>query len=60
MAEIVMDHVTKRYPDGYEAVKEMNLEIDDGEFVPTFTEPGKPFMCLDMQPDKLPAKATFL
>jgi multiple sugar transport system ATP-binding protein len=28
-----MDHVTKRYPDGYEAVKEMNLEIADGEFV---------------------------
>jgi len=33
MAEIVMDHVTKRYPDGYEAVKDMNLEIEDGEFV---------------------------
>jgi multiple sugar transport system ATP-binding protein len=28
-----MDHVTKRYPDGYEAVKEMNLDIADGEFV---------------------------
>jgi len=33
MAEIVMDHVTKRYPDGYEAVKDVNLEIEDGEFV---------------------------
>jgi multiple sugar transport system ATP-binding protein len=33
MAEIVMDNVTKRYPDGYEAVKDMNLEIADGEFV---------------------------
>ena len=33
MAEIVLDNVTKRYPDGYEAVKDMNLEIEDGEFM---------------------------
>jgi multiple sugar transport system ATP-binding protein len=33
MADITLDHVTKRYPDGYEAVKDMNLEIQDGEFV---------------------------
>src|SRR3954453_906495 len=33
MAEIMLDQVTKRYPDGYEAVKEMNLQIADGEFV---------------------------
>jgi multiple sugar transport system ATP-binding protein len=33
MADIVLDHVTKRYPDGYEAVKDMNLQIADGEFV---------------------------
>src|SRR5665648_229179 len=33
MADIVLDHVTKRYPDGFEAVKEMDLEIADGEFV---------------------------
>jgi multiple sugar transport system ATP-binding protein len=33
MADIKLDHVTKRYPDGYEAVKDMNLEIKDGEFV---------------------------
>jgi multiple sugar transport system ATP-binding protein len=33
MADIVLDHVTKRYPDGYEAVKEMDLEIKDGEFI---------------------------
>ncbi len=33
MAEIVFDDVTKRYPDGYEAVKDMDLEIADGEFV---------------------------
>jgi multiple sugar transport system ATP-binding protein len=33
MAEIVFQDVTKRYPDGYEAVKSMDLEIADGEFM---------------------------
>ncbi len=33
MAEIVLDGVTKRYPDGTEAVKQIDLEIKDGEFV---------------------------
>jgi multiple sugar transport system ATP-binding protein len=33
MAEIKLEHVTKRYPDGYEAVKDMSLDIQDGEFV---------------------------
>ena len=33
MAEIQFEHVTKRYGDGFEAVKDMNLEIDDGEFL---------------------------
>src|SRR4051812_31470237 len=33
MAEIKLDRVTKRYPDGYEAVKDMSLDIQDGEFV---------------------------
>jgi multiple sugar transport system ATP-binding protein len=33
MANIVLDKVTKRYPDGYEAVREMSLTIEDGEFV---------------------------
>jgi multiple sugar transport system ATP-binding protein len=33
VAEITLDNVTKRYPDGYEAVSDMSLEIDDGEFV---------------------------
>jgi multiple sugar transport system ATP-binding protein len=33
MAEIVLDNVSKRFADGYEAVKDMNLEIADGEFV---------------------------
>src|ERR671914_634996 len=33
MAQIKLENITKRYPDGYEAVKDMNLEIQDGEFV---------------------------
>ena len=33
MAEVVLDHVTKRYPDGTEAVKDVSLTIGDGEFV---------------------------
>jgi multiple sugar transport system ATP-binding protein len=33
MAEITLENITKRYPDGYEAVKGMNLQIQDGEFV---------------------------
>jgi multiple sugar transport system ATP-binding protein len=33
MADIVLDSVVKRYPDGFEAVKDLNLEISDGEFM---------------------------
>jgi multiple sugar transport system ATP-binding protein len=33
VAEIVLDHVTKRYPDGALAVNDFNLDIADGEFV---------------------------
>jgi multiple sugar transport system ATP-binding protein len=33
MAEIVLDKVTKRYPDGFEAVRSMDLDINDGEFM---------------------------
>ena len=33
MAEIQFRDVTKRYPDGFEAVKHMDLDIHDGEFV---------------------------
>jgi multiple sugar transport system ATP-binding protein len=33
MAKITFDGVTKRYPDGYEAVKDMSLEVEDGEFM---------------------------
>ncbi len=33
MAEVVLEHLTKRYPDGFEAVKDMSLDVQDGEFV---------------------------
>ncbi len=33
MAEIALDGVTKVFPDGYEAVKDISLEIEDGEFM---------------------------
>jgi len=33
MAEIVLDHLTKRFPDGSLAVDDFNLNIADGEFV---------------------------
>jgi len=33
MADIKLDHVTKRYPDGYEAVRDMSLDVKDGEFM---------------------------
>src|SRR5690606_34953478 len=33
MSQIKLEGVTKRFPDGYEAVKDMNLEIKDGEFM---------------------------
>jgi multiple sugar transport system ATP-binding protein len=33
MAQITLDNITKRYPDGFEAVRDLSLEIKDGEFV---------------------------
>ena len=33
MAEIILDHITKRFPDGALAVDDFNLDIADGEFV---------------------------
>jgi multiple sugar transport system ATP-binding protein len=33
MAEIEFKDVTKRYPDGYEAVKHINLDVRDGELM---------------------------
>ena len=33
MAEIILDHLTKRFPDGALAVNDVSLDIADGEFV---------------------------
>ena len=33
MSSIVFEHIYKRYQDGFEAVKDMNLDIADGEFM---------------------------
>src|SRR6201986_514644 len=33
MSEIALEGVTKVFDDGYEAVKDMNLDIGDGEFM---------------------------
>jgi multiple sugar transport system ATP-binding protein len=33
VADIVLEHITKRYPDGSLAVNDFNLHIGDGEFV---------------------------
>lgn len=33
MAEIVLDHINKSYPDGHTAVRDLNLTIADGEFL---------------------------
>src|ERR1700750_3507792 len=33
MAEIQLEHVTKRYPDGALAVDDFNMDVADGEFV---------------------------
>ena len=33
MAEIILDHITKRFPDGAVAVDDISLDIADGEFI---------------------------
>jgi len=33
MADIVFDHISKRYSDGFEAVKDLNLTVNDGELM---------------------------
>jgi multiple sugar transport system ATP-binding protein len=33
MAEVVLEHLTKIYPDGAKAVKDVSLDVKDGEFV---------------------------
>lgn len=33
MAELSLNHINKTYPNGFQAVKDFNLDIADGEFV---------------------------
>ena len=33
MASVQLKHVCKKYPNGYEAVKDFNLDIEDKEFI---------------------------
>ena len=33
MAQVVLDKLTKRYPNGFEAVTDLSLDISDGEFL---------------------------
>ena len=33
MASLSLQHITKKYPNGFEAVKDFNLEIADKEFI---------------------------
>jgi multiple sugar transport system ATP-binding protein len=33
VSNIAFEHITKRYMDGFEAVKDMNINVDDGEFM---------------------------
>jgi multiple sugar transport system ATP-binding protein len=33
VSNIAFEHITKRYSDGFEAVKDMNINVDDGEFM---------------------------
>jgi multiple sugar transport system ATP-binding protein len=33
VSNIVFEHITKRYSDGFEAVKDMNINVEDGEFM---------------------------
>ncbi len=33
MASLSLQHIIQNYPNGFEAVKDFNLEIDDKEFI---------------------------
>ncbi len=39
MAELILDHVSKVYPNGFEAVRDFSLEVENGEFL-TVTGPS--------------------
>ena len=48
MASLSLKHINKTYPNGFEAVKDFNLEIEDKEFI-IFVGPsgcGKSTTCL--------------
>lgn len=50
---------TKEHNITHNTVCTAYVKVENGKFVPTFTQPGKPFMCLPDQPATLPAQATF-
>jgi ABC-type branched-subunit amino acid transport system substrate-binding protein len=50
---------TKEHDITHDVACQAYLKVEDGKLTPTFTEPGKPFMCLPDQPAKLPTEATF-
>ena len=33
MASLNLEHIYKKYPNGFEAVKDFNLDIEDKEFI---------------------------
>ena len=33
MSEVILNHIQKVYPNGYQAVKDFNMEIKDQEFI---------------------------
>ena len=51
---------TKDHQITHDLVCTSYVKINNGQFVPTFTKPGKPFMCLPDTPAKLPTTATFI
>ena len=40
MASITLNHIDKTYDDGFHAIKDVNLEIEDGAFILRETAPG--------------------
>jgi ABC-type branched-subunit amino acid transport system substrate-binding protein len=50
---------TKEHEITHDIVCTAYVKVNNGKFVPVFTQPQKPFMCLPDQPATLPSKATF-
>ena len=40
MASLSLQHINKTYPNGFQAVKDFNLEIEDKEFIIFVGPPG--------------------